>query len=79
MLRQLGTGEIIDRECPSREVAPLTQGQVIDILVANRLSTPRPLWRGAAARFLNDDRLGRALDAIFPHVDTLQRSVAWAL
>ena len=92
LLRQLGTAEFVDRLCPVREVAPLTHGQVVDILVANRLSAPRPLWRvdewsehwaveelfGAPAHLLNDDRLGRALDAIFPHLDTLQRSIAWA-
>lgn len=92
MLRRLGTEEIIDRTCQIREVAPLTHGRVIDVLVANRLSAPRPLchvedwaqhWAveevfAAAAHLLNDDRLGRALDAIFPHLETLKRSVAWA-
>jgi transposase len=92
MLRRVGIQEIIDQVCPIRDVAPLTHGQVIDVLVANRLSSPRPLYHvdewaehwaveevfAAPAHLLNDDRLGRALDAIAPQLDTLKRSVAWA-
>lgn len=92
LLRRLGVEEIIDRVCPVREVAPLTHGQVIAALVGNRLSAPRPLYHvdewaehwaaeevfGTPAHLLNDDRLGRALDAIVPELDTLKRSVAWA-
>jgi hypothetical protein len=37
---------IIDRVCPIRaDVAILTHGQVIEALVANRLTSPAPLLR----------------------------------
>jgi hypothetical protein len=81
--------EIIDDACPVREVAELTHGQVIETLVANRLTSPQPLvhvqdwarpWAvaetfGVDPDLLNDDRIGRALDAIAPHLDHLTGSV----
>jgi transposase len=80
---------IVDRACPVREVATLTHGQVICALVANRLTSPTPLRRvedwartwaveetfGIPAGALNDDRIGRALDAIAPGLDQLVGSV----
>jgi hypothetical protein len=80
---------IIDRACPIREVATLTHGQVIQALVANRLTSPTPLWRveewartwavtevfGIAPEALNDDRIGRALDAIAPELEQIVGSV----
>jgi transposase len=80
---------IVDRACPVREVATLTHGQVICALVANRLTSPAPLRRvedwaaawavqetfGIAPEALNDDRIGRALDAIAPGLDQLVGSV----
>jgi transposase len=74
---------IIDRACPMRGRARLTHGEVIAALVANRLTSPRPLydiqgwahayaagsWLGTPAELLNDDRLGRALDAVSEHLD----------
>ncbi|MDT0347801.1 IS1634 family transposase, partial [Streptomyces litchfieldiae] len=72
--------------------ADLTHGQVIEVLVANRLTAPAPLFRvgdwardwaveevfGIEAELLNDDRLARALDAIAPHLDRLAGSVGAA-
>jgi transposase len=80
---------IVDRACPVREVATLTHGQVICALVANRLTSPTPLRRvedwarawavaevfGVPPEALNDDRIGRALDAIAPGLDQLVGSV----
>lgn len=76
--RRLGLVEAVDRFCPIRSVADYTHGQVVLALVANRLTHPRPLssfegWGedfavaetlGIAACKLNDDRLGRTLDAL---------------
>jgi transposase len=87
--RRLDLAGIIDRACPVRQVAHLTHGQVIEVLVANRLTSPRPLLRVAdwAAQWavaevygvdpacLNDDRIGRALDAIAPELDRIVGSV----
>ena len=72
--------DIVDDACPVRDLAELTHGQVIEALVANRLTSPSPLahvqarardWAvgealGMEPELLNDDRIGRALDAIAP-------------
>ena len=87
--RRLDLAGIIDRACPVRQVARVTHGQVIEALVANRLTSPRPLLRvadwarqwaveevfGIAPDALNDDRIGRALDAIAPCLDQVVGSV----
>jgi transposase len=87
--RRLDLAGIIDRACPVRDLGYLTHGQVIEALVANRLTSPAPLvrvtdWaRGHAVTevfdidpaLLNDDRIGRALDAIAPELDHLVGSV----
>ncbi|MFC4016316.1 IS1634 family transposase [Nonomuraea purpurea] len=84
--------ELVDAACPVRDVAELTHGQVIEALVANRLTSPAPLvhvqdwarnWAvgeafGVEPGLLNDDRIGRALDAIAPHLDHLAGSVGLA-
>ncbi|MDQ2875153.1 MAG: IS1634 family transposase [Actinomycetota bacterium] len=73
--------DVIDEACPVRDLAGLTHGQVIEALVASRLTSPAPLvhvqswardWAvgealGVEPGLLNDDRIGRALDAIAPH------------
>jgi hypothetical protein len=43
MLRRLDVAGIIDGLCPIRDIADLTHGQVIEAMVANRLSAPAPL------------------------------------
>jgi len=87
--RRLDLEGIVDRVCPIREVARVTHGQVIEALVANRLTSPRPLLRvtdwagewaveevfGIAPDALNDDRIGRALDAVAPQLDQIIGSV----
>jgi len=87
--RRLDLEGIVDRACPIREVATLTHGQVICALVANRLTSPTPLrrvedWARAwaveetfdiPADALNDDRIGRALDAIAPKLERIVGSV----
>jgi transposase len=87
--QRLDLAGIVDRACPVREVATLTHGQVIQALVANRLTSPAPLWRveewartwaveevfAIPPEALNDDRIGRALDAIAPKLDQIVGSV----
>jgi Domain of unknown function (DUF4277) len=84
--------DIVDDACPVRDLAELTHGQVIEALVANRLTSSSPLvhvqswardWAvgealGAEPELLNDDRIGRALDAIAPHLDQIAGSVGVA-
>ena len=91
-LDQLGVAAIIDGLCPIRDVALATHGQVIEAMIANRLTSPTPLVRvidwarewavghcfGIAPEVLNDDRLGRALDAIAPELDQIAGTVGIA-
>jgi transposase len=87
---RLDLAGIIDRACPIRQdVAILTHGQVIEALVANRLTSPSPLYRvqdwarawavdeslGINPAALGDDRIARALDAIAPELDRIVGSV----
>lgn len=88
-LRRLDVAGIIDGLCPIREVADLTHGQVVEVLVANRLSAPAPLVRvgdwarawaveevfGVDPALLNDDRLARTLDAIAPELERIVGTV----
>src|ERR1700747_1332599 len=90
--RRLRIAEIVDELCPVREVAWISHGEVIEALVANRLTAPAPLVRveeWAAARageeaygiephLLNDDRIARALDAVAPQLDAITGSVGAA-
>jgi transposase len=89
--RRLDLVGIIDRACPMRDddVPILTHGQVIEALVANRLTSPAPMVRvagwarewavaetfGITTSALNDDRIARALDAIAPELDQVVGSV----
>jgi Domain of unknown function (DUF4277) len=87
--RRLDVAGIVDRLCPVRAVALVTHGEVIEALVANRLTSPAPLVRvadwaeawavaevwGIDPAVLNDDRIGRALDAVAPELDQIVGSV----
>ena len=91
-LRRLGLVELIDAAVPMRGRAMLTHGEVIAALVANRLCAPAPLydvagWASSAAMaelfsvpagLLNDDRLGRALEALAPVADRVRGELALA-
>lgn len=88
-LERLGLAEAVDRAAPTHGRAQLTHGEVICALVANRLTDPRPLSdiRGWADEYgahplcatpgalLNDDRLGRALDALARVVEEVKGSL----
>jgi len=88
--RRLDLVGIIDRACPMRDDVPiLTHGQVIEALVANRLTSPAPMVRvagwarewavaetfGITTAALNDDRIARALDAVAPQLEAIVGSV----
>lgn len=89
LLGQLDVEGIVDRACPMRGRSRLTHGEVICALIANRLTAPRPLydvvgwaeayaagsWLGTPAELLNDDRLGRALDAVSGHLDEIVSAI----
>jgi len=83
LLETLHVRQIINRHCRSQ--AEVDHGTVALVLVLNRLMCPLPLYQVAdwvgqtvlgavlgwpAAKF-NDDRLGRTLDALYPHLETI--------
>jgi len=90
--RRLDIAGIIDRACPMRDIALVSHGQVIEALIANRLTYPQAMvsvgdwardWAveevyGIGADTLNDDRLGRALDAIAPQAGHIAGSIGAA-
>jgi transposase len=90
ILRRLDVAGVVDELCPVRSDAELTHGQVVEVLIANRLTSPMPLQRvgdwasawaaeevfGTEAALLNDDRLARALDAIAPRLAEISGTVA---
>ncbi len=79
-LDRLGVVKLVDSLVPVRGRACLTHGEAIAVLAASRLCSPSPLydiagWASSAAvtellgvpgMLLNDDRLGRALEALAP-------------
>ena len=89
-LQRLGLVDLVDKLAPMRGRAQLTHGEVISALVANRLSAPSPLydiagWASSAAMaelfdtpamLLNDDRLGRALEALQPVAEQVRGELA---
>lgn len=91
-LRRLGIAGIVDRAAPMRGKALLTHGEVIEALIVNRLCAPAPLydvagWASSAAvqelfdtppGLLNDDRLGRALEAFAPVAEHVRGEAALA-
>ncbi len=92
LLETLQVRQIINRHCPTG--SKVDNGAVVLVLALNRLMLPLPLVKisdwvgqtvleaklGIAATKFNDDRLGRTLDALYPHLDVIwQEIVAIAL
>ncbi|HEY2944888.1 MAG TPA: IS1634 family transposase [Vicinamibacteria bacterium] len=92
IIERLDLIRIIDRQRPQRGRAELSTGEVIAALIANRLCAPAPLydiaaWGASAAlqevmgipgMLLNDDRLGRALEAFAPVAESVRGAAALA-
>lgn len=91
-LGRLGLRELVDRQLPQRGRAQLTTGEVVVALLCNRLCSPSPLYdvagwasgaalqelSGVPAMLLNDDRLGRALDAFAPVAEEVRGAACLA-
>jgi transposase len=83
LLETLQVRHIINRHCPTK--GDVDHGTVALIIILNRLMFPLPLyqvadWMGRTvltsvlnvpATKFNDDRLGRTLDALYPHLETI--------
>jgi transposase len=90
LLERLDIAGIIDRHLPPDPQLEFPHGQVLSLLLAARLSSPTALVNVATwaeksgadllwdipADKLNDDRLGRALDAFFTQRHSILASVA---
>jgi len=90
VLDALGLREAVDRYCPMDRKRGITHGQAVEVMVMNRLTSPTPLcdveeWArlyaleeacGIVADHVNDDRLARALDAVFQHMEDIEADVA---
>jgi hypothetical protein len=88
--RRPGIAAIIDDLVPIRDVAAVTAGQAVEAMACNRLTSPTPLvhvqdwartWAapeilGISPVSLNDDKLGRTLDAIAPCLEQITSAVA---
>jgi Domain of unknown function (DUF4277) len=88
--RRLGIAEVVDEAVPLRDLATVTAGQAVEAMICNRMTSPAPLvhvegwartWAaeeilGIAPASLNDDKLGRTLDAIAPHLGQITSAVA---
>lgn len=80
LLEELEVTAIVNQYCPTQ--AEIDHGTIVLVLALNRLTAPRPLYHiadwlaysilpvtlGLPAHKFNDDRLGRTLDAIAPHL-----------
>jgi transposase len=90
LLERMQVADIIDRHLPPDPQLEFSHGQVLSLLLAARLSSPTALvnipawaektgadilWNLPAAK-LNDDRLGRALDAFFDQRHSILACVA---
>jgi hypothetical protein len=87
LLEALQVQETINRHCPT--AAAVDRGAVAMVLILNRLTVPRPLYRvagwlartvlvyhlGVPVEKFNDDRLGRTLDAISQHTRGIWQDV----
>jgi transposase len=85
----LAIGAEVDRLVPQRGRHKLSAGEVVVALIASRLASPSPLydvagWASGAAlgelfgiphQLLNDDRLGRCLEALRPNAEELRGAV----
>ena len=83
LLETLKVRQVINRHCRSQ--AEVDHGTVAMVLVLNRLMCPLPLYQvadwvgqtvlvavlGVPAAKFNDDRLGRTLDALYPHLEKI--------
>ncbi|MCL5068930.1 MAG: IS1634 family transposase [Thaumarchaeota archaeon] len=92
ILDSIGIRKIVDGYCPMerRKRADITNGEAIEAMVLNRLTSPAPLahveeWAsqyalketlGISPKEVNDDRLRRSLDSIYPKIDFIEDDVA---
>jgi transposase len=89
-IAKIGFSDVIDKTCPADQQSYLSYGDVTKILVANRLSAPKPLYKieewaeksgveavfGIPSSYLNDDRCGRTLEVLGENSFTLKGAIS---
>jgi hypothetical protein len=89
-VRELDVVGVVDRCLPRSARSVLSAGEVVAALIASRLCSPSPLYDvagwasgaavhellGVPAALLNDDRLGRALETVAVHAESVRGAVA---
>lgn len=89
--RAVRMAEIVDAYCPMQWYSHVTHGQVVEFVVLHLLQSPhrQPLYKlerwsaehhihrlyDCPAEAFNDDRVGRALDEIAPHIEAIETRV----
>jgi len=90
ILDDIGIREIADKYCSMERSHSLTNGDALNVMILNRLTSPAPLYRvekwadnhalleccGIESSAVNDDKLGRALDSIFPHIEEIESEIS---
>ena len=90
LARELEIAATVDRLLPRSPRSQLSAGELVVALLANRLCSPSPLydvagWSSGAAiselfaippQLLDDDRLGRGLEAFAPHAEAVRGALA---
>lgn len=90
VLDGIGIKEIADRYCPMGRNYGITNGDALNVMILNRLTSPTPLYRveewadrhalQESCRIdpsrVNDDRLGRTLDDIFLHIEEIEAEIS---
>lgn len=90
VLDGIGLKGIVDAHAPMERDRGISNGQAVEALVMNRLTSPAPLYRvedwasecalkeacGISPEEVNDDRLARALDAISPKIEQIEADVS---
>lgn len=91
-LERLGLRAIVERALPEHGRSQLSTAEVVSALIANRLCAPAPLYDvsgwasssalqevlGIPAMLLNDDRLGRSLEAFARKAEAIRGAAALA-
>lgn len=89
-IAKIGFSDVIDKTCPADQQSYLSYGDVTKILVANRLSAPKPLYKieewaeksgveavfGIPVSYLNDDRCGRTLEVLGENSPILKGAIS---
>jgi transposase len=90
VLDAIGIRKIVDEYAPMERDRGISNGEAVEVLVLNRLTSPTPLYRvedwaseyaleeayGISPAEVNDDRLARALDSIFPKMEEIEADVS---